>query len=314
MASRRSNRERVLEAITQQLATDSARELGEAPGAARRRRGRNRHAGRGAGERARAQIARAGRPARRRRASVCAPSAARSSSATSSPHYGAPPLLDEHRDEVLRQCRRVRRDPPLDRRALGSALTRAGEFAGVRGLAACSTAAPRSARARRDRASPARPARARARWRDSLRSRASLERPPRHPGDRPDQPEDRRRHPRRPHPHGRSRRRREPLHPLVRLALGHRRADRQPARAARHDGSIRLRRSASSRRSASARRSSRRASQVDTLVLVIPARCGRRRAGDEGRHHGDRRHLRHQQGRHAVGRRRWRPRSSASWR
>ena len=22
----------------------------------------------------------------------------------SSPHYGAPPLLDEHRDEVLRQC------------------------------------------------------------------------------------------------------------------------------------------------------------------------------------------------------------------
>ena len=92
-----------LEAITQQLADRQRAQLGEAPGAARRRRGRNRHAGRGAVERAGAQTASSSSssaPASLGLRAVGSPI----KFSDSSPHYGAPPLLDEHRDEVLRQC------------------------------------------------------------------------------------------------------------------------------------------------------------------------------------------------------------------
>ena len=102
MANRRNNRERVVEAITQQLATDSARnwvkrleplgvvvaEIGTLDAALSSQLAADREL-----------VVQLGPTSLGLRA-VGSPI----KFSDSSPHYGAPPLLDEHRDEVLRQC------------------------------------------------------------------------------------------------------------------------------------------------------------------------------------------------------------------
>ena len=118
MAARRSNRERVLEAISE-LLRDRQRArwvrrlepLGVVAG-------RDRHAGRGAVEPADGDRELVVAARRRHRSLRAVGSPIKFDD--SSPPYGAPPLLDEHRDEVLRQCptHGLRpRDPSTDARS-----------------------------------------------------------------------------------------------------------------------------------------------------------------------------------------------------